>query len=190
MAYLPHLDYDLQRFGPESPQADRAAAELDTAMAPLLDDAQAAGATVIAVAEYGIESANRPVDLNRVLRREGLLEVHVQQGREQLDPWTSRAFAVADHQVAHVYVGDPADLHRTRELGAQPADGLEVGGVVDVDVRDLVVGDGEGARGPGVEVLHAVLGVDLEQPAAAQHPVDVDGLVAGSYTHLTLPTKA
>ena len=55
MAYLPHLDYDLQRFGPESPAADRAAAELDATLAPLLDDAAAAGVTVIAVAEYGIE---------------------------------------------------------------------------------------------------------------------------------------
>ncbi|WP_159601696.1 alkaline phosphatase family protein [Agromyces humi] len=116
MAYLPHLDYDLQRFGPESLQADRAAAELDAAMAPLLDDARAAGATVVAVAEYGIEPANLPVDLNRVLRSEGLLEVYVQQGREQLDPWTSRAFAVADHQVAHVYVADPADVGRVRDL--------------------------------------------------------------------------
>ena len=116
MAYLPHLDYDLQRFGPESPQADRAAAELDAVLAPLLDDARAAGATVIALAEYGIEAANRPVDINRALRRDGLLEVYTQQGREQLDPWTSRAFAVADHQVAHVYVSDSGDINRVRDL--------------------------------------------------------------------------
>jgi predicted AlkP superfamily pyrophosphatase or phosphodiesterase len=116
MAYLPHLDYDLQRFGPDSAEADRAAAELDAVLAPLLDDARAAGATVIAVAEYGIETADRPVDVNRALRTEGLLEVYEQQGREQLDPWTSRAFAVADHQVAHVYVADPADLERVRDL--------------------------------------------------------------------------
>ena len=116
MAYLPHLDYDLQRFGPDSPQADRAAAELDRALAPLLDEAQERGYTVIAVAEYGIEKAHTPVDINRVLRREGLLEVYVQDGREQLDPWTSRAFAVADHQVAHVYVPDPSDVERVAAL--------------------------------------------------------------------------
>ncbi|HKS01669.1 MAG TPA: alkaline phosphatase family protein [Arthrobacter sp.] len=116
MAYLPHLDYDLQRFGPHSPQADRAAAELDGALAPLLDEAAERGYTVIAVAEYGIEAAHRPVDINRVLRREGLLEVYVQDGREQLDPWTSRAFAVADHQVAHVYVSDPSDVERVAAL--------------------------------------------------------------------------
>jgi predicted AlkP superfamily pyrophosphatase or phosphodiesterase len=116
MAYLPHLDYDLQRFGPDSPEADRAAAELDTALAPLLDDAAAHGASVIAVAEYGIAAADRPVDINRALRRAGLLEVQVQQGRELLDPLTSRAFAVADHQVAHVYVSDPADVARARDV--------------------------------------------------------------------------
>ncbi|WP_458116200.1 alkaline phosphatase family protein [Arthrobacter sp. D2-10] len=114
--YLPHLDYDLQRFGPDSPQAARAAAELDAVIAPLLDEAESRGYAVIVVSEYGIEEAHTPVDINRVLRREGLLEVYVQDGREQLDPWTSRAFAVADHQVAHVYVADPADVQRVAAL--------------------------------------------------------------------------
>lgn len=116
MAYLPHLDYDLQRFGPDSPQAAAAAAQLDASLAPLLRDAQERGVQVIAVSGYGISPANRPVDINRRLRAEGLLHVYEQQGREQLDPWTSRAFAVADHQVAHVYVADPADLPRVRAL--------------------------------------------------------------------------
>ncbi|MCM3502190.1 alkaline phosphatase family protein [Microbacterium sp. P26] len=116
MAYLPHLDYDLQRFGPNGPEADRAARELDDAIAPLLTDALDRGYSIVAVSEYGIEQASRPVDVNRALRREGLLEVYVQDGREQLDPWTSRAFAVADHQVAHVYVPDAADLPRVTAL--------------------------------------------------------------------------
>lgn len=116
MTYLPHLDYDLQRFGPDSPEADHAAAEIDTALAPLLSDALERGYQVVALSEYGIENADRPVDINRVLRREGLLEVYVQQGKEQLDPWTSRAFAVADHQVAHVYVPDPADRPRVASI--------------------------------------------------------------------------
>ncbi len=116
MAYLPHLDYDLQRFGPDGPEAARAAAELDAALGPLLDDALERDYTVLALAEYGIAPANRPVDINRVLRRERLLEVYVQQGLEQLDPWTSRAFAVADHQVAHVYIPDAADIPRVADL--------------------------------------------------------------------------
>lgn len=110
LAYLPHLDYDLQRFGPDSPQAVAAARELDATVAPLLDAAASRGTAVVALSEYGITAARRPVDVNRALRRAGLLEVHTQAGMEYLDPWTSRAFAVADHQVAHVYVADEADL--------------------------------------------------------------------------------
>ena len=116
MAYLPHLDYDLQRFGPNNPRAAKSAAQLDAALAPLLDEAEARGYAVIAVAEYGIEDAHLPVDINRVLRREGLLEVYVQDGKEQLDTWASRAFAVADHQVAHVYVQDAGDVARTAAI--------------------------------------------------------------------------
>jgi predicted AlkP superfamily pyrophosphatase or phosphodiesterase len=110
LVYVPHLDYDLQRYGPSSPQAGAAAAALDAVLAPLLDAATARGATVVALSEYGITDVSRPVDINRALRAAGLLRVHTQAGMEYLDPWTSRAFAVADHQIAHVYVADPADL--------------------------------------------------------------------------------
>ncbi len=116
LTYVPHLDYDLQRFGPDAPQAALAARELDTALAPLLDDARNAGATVVVLSEYGITNVERPVDINRALRREGLLEVYTQAGMEYLDPWASRAFAVADHQVAHVYVRDSADVERVRSI--------------------------------------------------------------------------
>ncbi|MBY8875890.1 alkaline phosphatase family protein [Micromonospora sp. PLK6-60] len=118
LVYLPHLDYDLQRFGPSAPQAAAAAAELDGVLGPLLDAARARDATVLVLSEYGITEVSRPVDVNRLLRAEGLLRVHTQQGMEYLDPWTSRAFAVADHQVAHVYVKDPADLPAVAKLCA------------------------------------------------------------------------
>jgi predicted AlkP superfamily pyrophosphatase or phosphodiesterase len=114
--YVPHLDYDLQRFGPSAPQAAAAAAELDGVVGPLLDAARARGATVVVLSEYGITEARRPVDVNRALRSAGLLRVHTQDGMEYLDPWTSRAFAVADHQIAHVYVADPADTEAVRKL--------------------------------------------------------------------------
>jgi predicted AlkP superfamily pyrophosphatase or phosphodiesterase len=116
LVYVPHLDYDLQRFGPSSPQAARAAAELDAVLAPLLDAAAGRDATVVVLSEYGITEARRPVDVNRALRAEGLLRVHTQAGMEYLDPWTSRAFAVADHQIAHVYVRDPADVPAVRKV--------------------------------------------------------------------------
>jgi predicted AlkP superfamily pyrophosphatase or phosphodiesterase len=116
LCYLPHLDYDLQRYGPDDPRSLRAAADLDAAVAPLLDDARAEGRTVVALSEYGITPVSRPVDVNRVLRRAGLLEVHTQDGMEYLDPMASRAFAVADHQTAHVYVRRGEDLARVRTL--------------------------------------------------------------------------
>ncbi|MGH3875617.1 MAG: nucleotide pyrophosphatase/phosphodiesterase family protein [Actinophytocola sp.] len=116
LAYVPHLDYDLQRFGPDTPEAARAAREVDDALGPLIATALDAGATVVALSEYGITPVHRPVDVNRLLRAEGLLEVYTQAGMEYLDPWTSRAFAVADHQVAHVYVADPADVSRVRDM--------------------------------------------------------------------------
>ncbi|MFI0371954.1 nucleotide pyrophosphatase/phosphodiesterase family protein [Actinomadura sp. 1N219] len=116
LAYVPHLDYDLQRFGPDGPEAAAAARQVDEALAPLIADAKARGAVVVVVSEYGISAVDRPVDVNRALRREGLLEVYRQAGMEYLDPWTSRAFAVADHQVAHVYVRSPSDLAKVRSL--------------------------------------------------------------------------
>ncbi|MFD1829613.1 alkaline phosphatase family protein [Streptomyces desertarenae] len=114
LAYVPHLDYDLQRHGPDDPRSHAAAADLDRALAPLLDDARAEGRTTVVLSEYGITAVDRPVDVNRALRRAGLLEVHTQDGMEYLDPTASRAFAVADHQIAHVYVRRPEDLDAAR----------------------------------------------------------------------------
>jgi predicted AlkP superfamily pyrophosphatase or phosphodiesterase len=116
LVYLPHLDYDLQRYGPLAPEAGRAARELDAELGPLLAAVKKAGAAVVVLSEYGITPVSRPVAVNRVLRRKGLLRVHEQAGMEYLDPWTSRAFAVADHQAAHVYVADPSEVDSVRTL--------------------------------------------------------------------------
>ncbi|MCD5354363.1 alkaline phosphatase family protein [Kineosporia mesophila] len=116
LCYLPHLDYDLQRFGPDGPEAIRAAQEIDAVAGGLIDFARESGYTVVVLSEYGITAVDRPVNINRLLRREGLLEVYTQAGMEYLDPWVSRAFAVADHQLAHVYVQDERDVPRVREL--------------------------------------------------------------------------
>ena len=116
LVYVPHLDYDLQRFGPDDQRSVAAAIELDAVLAPLLDDARAAGVTTVVLSEYGITNVDTPVNINRILRAEGLLEVQTNLSGELLDPWTSRAFAVADHQLAHVYVADPDDIDRVRVL--------------------------------------------------------------------------
>jgi hypothetical protein len=114
LVYLPHLDYDLQRFGPEGPEAIAAAQQLDAVAGDLVEHVRTRGHQVVVLSEYGITPARRPVEINRALRRAGLLHVYTQAGMEYLDPWTSRAFAVADHQIAHVYVKDPRDVEVAR----------------------------------------------------------------------------
>jgi predicted AlkP superfamily pyrophosphatase or phosphodiesterase len=109
LAYLPHLDYDLQRHGPTGPAAERALREIDSTVRPLVDAARTAGVEVIVLSEYGLSPATGHVDPNRALRREGFLRVQENAVGELLDAGASRAFALADHQVAHVYVKDPAD---------------------------------------------------------------------------------
>ena len=121
LVYLPHLDYDPQRLGPSQCDMPRLVGELDAAVAPIIDAADAAGARVWIVNEYGHCDVNRPVIINRVLRLEGLLDVRPGPFGEVFDTFNSRAFAVCDHQLAHVYVSDPADLRRAAErLTAEP----------------------------------------------------------------------
>jgi predicted AlkP superfamily pyrophosphatase or phosphodiesterase len=121
LIYLPHLDYDFQRFGPSHPRARDAVRELDRVAGALIAGVRAEGAEVVVLSEYGIEQAKAVVHLNRALRQHGLLAVRDTLGWELLDPGASRAFAVADHQIAHVYVRDPDDLARAAQiLRSQP----------------------------------------------------------------------
>ena len=106
LVYLPHLDYDLQRRGPKDPAISKALREIDAVAAELIADADRDGARVIVLSEYGIMPVTRPVHVNRALREAGLLKARFEDGGEILDIPQSRAFAVSDHQLAHVYVQD------------------------------------------------------------------------------------
>jgi predicted AlkP superfamily pyrophosphatase or phosphodiesterase len=114
LVYLPHLDYNLQRLGPDDPHIAQDLLEIDEVVGGLIERVRARGADVIVVSEYGIEKASGCVHINRVLREEGLLAVRETLGWELLDPGASRAFAVSDHQIAHVYVKDPVDVTRVK----------------------------------------------------------------------------
>ena len=116
LVYLPHLDYDPQRFGPSSCDLPRLVRELDDACAPLLDEAKSAGARVWVVSEYGHCDVRRAAEPNRALRRAGLLAARPGPFGEILDTFESRAFAVCDHQLAHVYVRAAEDVPRTRDV--------------------------------------------------------------------------
>src|SRR5262249_38178538 len=119
LVYLPHLDYDPQRFGPSGADLPRLVGELDAACAPLLDAAQATGARVWVVSEYGHCDVNQAIPINRILRQAGFLTARPGPFGEILETFQSRAFAVCDHQLAHVYVADPADWPRVRDLLAE-----------------------------------------------------------------------
>ena len=103
LVYLPHLDYVLQRQGPAGPDVAAHVADIDALCGRLID----ASDNVLLVSEYGITEVARPVHINRALREAGFLRVRRERDQEQLDFAASDAFAVADHQIAHVYVRRP-----------------------------------------------------------------------------------
>lgn len=111
--YLPHLDYAAQRSGPDSPPAHAACGELDAEIAALVADYGAIvgrdDLTVLVAGEYRIRPVTRAVFPNRILREAGLLTVTDTADGELLDIAGSQAWAIADHQVAHVYLQDGGD---------------------------------------------------------------------------------
>ena len=118
LVYLPHLDYDLQRFGPDDPRVAKSLAEIDAVAGDLIADAERDGARVIVLSEYGISPVSTPIHINRALREAGLLRVRVEDGGELLDVPQSRAFAVADHQIAHIYVAEPDLIGEVKRIVA------------------------------------------------------------------------
>lgn len=123
LVYLPHLDYALQRRGPDDPSIATDLREIDAVCGGLIDHYRAEGVQIVILSEYGITPVSRPVHLNRRLRERGLIAVRDELGHEMLDPGASRAFAVADHQIAHIYVNDPSCLAEVRTL-VEETDGV------------------------------------------------------------------
>jgi predicted AlkP superfamily pyrophosphatase or phosphodiesterase len=130
LVYLPHLDYPLQRLGPDHPTMRDELVAIDAICGELIDAATAAGARVLVLSEYGIEKVTGAVHVNRALREAKLLRVREELGAEKLDAGGSDAFAVADHQLAHVYVRRPELVPEVKRVLAS----LEgVGAVLDLD---------------------------------------------------------
>lgn len=131
LIYLPHLDYVLQREGPAGPSVPASLREVDAVCGQLIDHYDRQGVRIIVLSEYGIMPVGQPIHINRILRQAGLIAVREELGRELLDAGASAAFAVADHQVAHVYVNDATKIHLVSKLlGAVPgvAQVLDEGG--------------------------------------------------------------
>ena len=116
LVYLPHLDYALQKDGPGAPHIPDELRKIDGVASGLIDYYESRGVRVMVLSEYGISPVSRPIHLNRIFRAKGWLSIKNELGRETLDCGGCRVFAVADHQVAHVYVNDRSLLTEVREL--------------------------------------------------------------------------
>ena len=146
LIYLPHLDYNLQRLGPGDPRIADDLRRIDRIVGDLVDFLESREVAPVLISEYGIVPVDRPVHINRHLRRKGWIAVREELGRELLDCGQSRAFGVSDHQVCHIYVRDPGLLGRVRgEVegleGVErvlDADGQEEAGIAHRRCGDLV----------------------------------------------------
>lgn len=114
--YLPHLDYCLQRYGTGLEQIQQDLADIEILCLDIIDFYEQRNTQVIILSEYGITSVSQPVHLNRLLRENGLLRVREELGREYLDAGASIAFAVSDHQIAHIYINDPDYIPKVQDL--------------------------------------------------------------------------
>ena len=116
LVYLPHLDYNLQRLGPAHPDIVHDVRAIDGLVGDLIDFFHSREVTVLLLSEYGITTVDTPVHLNRVFRQQGWITIKDELGLELLDCGASRAFAVADHQIAHVYLNDQSLRNTVRAL--------------------------------------------------------------------------
>jgi len=116
LIYLPHLDYCLQKFGPELDKISTELKEIDQVVEELIRFYEGKGARIILLSEYGIAPVNTPIHLNRLFRENGLIQIREERGLELLDPGASKAFVVADHQVAHVYINDKSVTEQVKAL--------------------------------------------------------------------------
>ena len=134
LVYLPHLDYNLQRHGPSLPAHASAAAglnpaitrdlrEIDEIVGDLLGFFASRDVQVAILSEYGITNVSRAIHLNRLFRERGWLVTKEELGLELLNAGASRAFAVADHQIAHIHINDPSITTEVRDAVAA-ADGV------------------------------------------------------------------
>ena len=116
LVYLPHLDYCLQKFGHDLSKIAGDLEEIDAVVKDLVNHYEQKNANVIILSEYGIVPVSRPIHLNRIFREQGLLQIRVERGLELLDAGASKAFVVADHQIAHVYINDRSVTDQVRKI--------------------------------------------------------------------------
>jgi predicted AlkP superfamily pyrophosphatase or phosphodiesterase len=113
--YIPHLDYDLQRFGPDSPQAQQAVRDAATALQPLIQTVLSENGKIVLLSEYAMRNVAASLQPNGILLEAGLLELRETKDGWLIDYEKSAAVAMVDHQVAHVYVKNQQTIQSVRK---------------------------------------------------------------------------
>lgn len=116
LVYLPHLDYCLQKFGNDFSKISEELGEIDEVVKDLVSFYEKKNTNIIILSEYGIAPVSKPIHLNRIFREKGLLQIRVERGLELLDAGASKAFVVADHQIAHIYINDPSVTGQVKNI--------------------------------------------------------------------------
>ncbi|MGI0088638.1 MAG: alkaline phosphatase family protein [Nitrosotalea sp.] len=108
--YMPHIDYSAQRFGKNSSQVRDDLKRVDTIVGGMVEKTSKLGikdqTEFLILSEYGFNDVSGSIPLNVKLREAGLLDTRNIGEREYIDFEFSKAFAMVDHQVAHVYIKD------------------------------------------------------------------------------------
>ncbi|MBQ6472131.1 MAG: alkaline phosphatase family protein [Victivallales bacterium] len=115
-SYLPHLDYCLLREGPNGKSIPREADLLGKCLGLLLDSAKRNDYEMVVWGDYSITEVSHPIHPNRALLNAGLFEVRTVQGRQYPNLYDSGAFALCDHQVAHVFCSSPQNAAKARSV--------------------------------------------------------------------------
>ncbi|MFC1499084.1 nucleotide pyrophosphatase/phosphodiesterase family protein [Verrucomicrobiota bacterium] len=131
LTYLPGLDYDLQRYGPDHEKSRKALGEVIKQLDMLRETAEANGYDILVFGDYAIGNCSEAVFPNRLLRDAGFLNVRDVKGRLYPDIFESRAFAMTDHEIAHVYLSDPDDEQAVRSMFSGTKEIAEVLGKVE-----------------------------------------------------------
>jgi predicted AlkP superfamily pyrophosphatase or phosphodiesterase len=116
LTYIPHLDYDLQRFGPHSPQAIKAVQDVSAALEPLVQAVLNDGGKLVLLSEYAMREVKSAIQPNLLFAKAGLLKTRTTSDGVLIDYQQSDAVAMVDHQIAHVYVRSEEAAQAARDL--------------------------------------------------------------------------
>ncbi|MGY8915369.1 MAG: alkaline phosphatase family protein, partial [Flavobacteriales bacterium] len=116
LIYIPHLDYNIQRFGLDFNKIGKDLEEVDALVEKMVAHYQKKNTNIVLLSEYGITTVDQPIHPNRILRNKGYLSIREERGLELLDAGASKAFAVSDHQISHVYVKDKSEIVTIKKI--------------------------------------------------------------------------